>query len=259
VTLRARINVSCLAVGALAAASAVVIAWDRPRDQLIADVLLSAAFVAGIAHRFIRPLFVNRAQRAILESAQRHDVSAVRRGIVELRPLLSVAHQRVLDTYEAFTLLVEERWQEALDKMLATDRAIFARTGTEAMLDNNIAWARLHLGEAEAAIALVEQALAKVKTARARAACLGTLGAAQVAANRPNEAVATLERALAGGDATPASQATRAWWLGEAHRALGRVDEARAAYERAIRESPDTRSGRRARAQLDALPPGPYR
>ncbi|MBL8613593.1 MAG: tetratricopeptide repeat protein [Myxococcales bacterium] len=85
-----------------------------------------------------------------------------------------------------------------------------------------------------------------------RAFQLGTLGASLVLAGDAEDAVAPLEQSVARGG-KPRHQAARAFYLGEALRALGRGDEARAAYDRAIGEAPDSEHGVKAKAALERL------
>lgn len=85
-----------------------------------------------------------------------------------------------------------------------------------------------------------------------RAFQLGTLGASLVLAGDPEAAVAPLEQSLARGG-KPRHQAARAFYLGEALRALGRADEAAAAYDRAIGEAPDSEHGHEAKAARERL------
>jgi uncharacterized protein HemY len=218
-------------------------------------VVLGVALACAVASRHL----TMRTFRSAMGALHAHDPVTARRELDKLRPMPFEHLKFVVDRLQCTTLLIEERWNEALVALQALDRDRLQTDDERAGLDEDIAWARLNLGEGEAAVALAESALARVKGLAYRVCCLGTLGAALVVSGRPSEAVPVLERALAAGDDAPARQATRAHWLGEALRALGRFAEARVAYERAVASASTTAWGRRARAQLDALPPGPYR
>lgn len=141
---------------------------------------------------------------------------------------------------------VRARCGEALRKPMSARQ--------RALVNNTLAWATAHAGDAEAAISIAEAAVAKAAalSITERALCRGTLGVVFVLANRPTDGVAQLEDALSMGG-TPRAQAIRAYYLGEGCRALGHAEEARAAYTRCIRELPAGRWATRARTARDTL------
>jgi tetratricopeptide (TPR) repeat protein len=185
---------------------------------------------------------------------EREDAAELRALARACKPGFANARLRGLaGSIQLSALMADERHAEVRDLCAeALRRPMPARH--RAILNNALAWATAHAGDAEEAIPIARAALADgaALSPAERALCQGTLGIALVLGDRPAEAVAQLEGALAAGG-TRRAQAIRAHYLGEGLRALGRAEEARAAYTRSIREQPASRWAMRARTARDTL------
>jgi tetratricopeptide (TPR) repeat protein len=115
-------------------------------------------------------------------------------------------------------------------------------------IENNLAWALMHLGVVGRALELAARAMsARPDVGYYR----GTYAIGLFLSGRAAEAVPLIEQVLRehAGDGAE-TQAIRAYYLGEALAQLGQADEARAAFERAVREAPGSSWGGKARAKL---------
>jgi tetratricopeptide (TPR) repeat protein len=172
---------------------------------------------------------------------------------------LRLAHDNYLHLLGAYVLLRELRWKEARAELAAIPPATLETPGDRMMYEGYLAWALLHDGAAEEAVARAEKAAAigasMVLAAEHRASLDGTLGAALAAAGRPTAALPLLERAVPA-DAMPEDHAARHFHLGCALAALKRTEEARRHWEEAERS--ETPWARPAREKLKETP-GVYR
>ncbi|MBL8956618.1 MAG: tetratricopeptide repeat protein [Myxococcaceae bacterium] len=115
-------------------------------------------------------------------------------------------------------------------------------------VQNNLAWALMHLGITKRALELSALAL---KAGPNVGYFRGTYAIGVYLDGRAAEAVPLIEGVLAGfaGDGA-VTQAIRAYYLGEALEVVGRRDDARVAYERALREAPQSRWAEAAKVKL---------
>ncbi len=126
-------------------------------------------------------------------------------------------------------------------------------TPIRSTVQNNLAWALMHLGITKRALELSSQAVRDGEASRDSGIGFfrGTYAIGLYLDGRAAEAVPKIERVLAEHAADgPEAQAIRAYYLGEALEQLGRKEEAVAAYQRSAREAPGSRWAEQARAKL---------
>lgn len=113
-------------------------------------------------------------------------------GLLE-RGLAAHPESPSLHAWRNALLLRAERWEEAVEGLLRELELPEPASGQRAMSLNNLAWARLHQGRLDEALALSEEALALDPDSPWY---LGTRGCALARAGRADEACEHLERAL---------------------------------------------------------------
>jgi tetratricopeptide (TPR) repeat protein len=188
------------------------------------------------------------------DAFEREDAAALWALARSFEPYAADARLRGLGgSIQLSAMMADERHAEVRARCgAALGRTMPARH--RAIVENALAWAMAHDGDAAAAVPIAEAAVAGggALSETERALCVGTLGIALARADRPTEALVQLEKALGMGG-TPRAQAIRAFYVGEALRALGKAEEARAAYARCIRELPASKWATRAGAARDTL------
>lgn len=214
-------------------------------------VALGCAFVGEwLADRAL----TNRAGRKVTELQNRCEFDAAETLLKEIRdvPLASSKRRDHMDLWLA--VLASSRGQHAVamkeyERIAASPRMAAYR----GLLQNNIAWSLVNLGETARGLELATATLADAEAHGApwTTAARGTFAVALLKAGRPHEAAELLDRILVEGSSDGALiQALRAFYLGEARTMLGERDLARRAYERALRECPQSVWATEARAKL---------
>jgi tetratricopeptide (TPR) repeat protein len=205
--------------------------------------------------------WLKRYERRLEEAMDRCDVVAAQKVLDQIARVMgspggNTRGGAIVALNRAVLLQLQDRWAEARKALLAIDRALL--TGPQrAILDNNLAWCLAHEGRGEEAVELARAALARAKRVKVPS-CLGTLGAALLAAGKSTEALTYLQDAIRRGGRNR-DQATRLYHVGECQRALGRPDLAEQAYAEAVRLAPQSQFARHARERLSELSAAPYR
>jgi len=155
--------------------------------------------------------------------------------------------RRARETTKAFginILLLEEKYQDALTQLEALDRRKLPKNAGP-IIDNQIAWCLVQLGEPEKGMRIAQSALPQLETMGRDygASAHEVVGAGNVLVGNASEAVPHLEQADASSK-LPAIKASAAFYLGEAFSALNKTDEARGAYRRACEALPNENSPR---------------
>lgn len=178
------------------------------------------------------------------------------RGVLEqLQPFAAgTSTMRQIELARAGLDLMDERWAQArqgFEALLEDPSLQWYRL----VMENNLAWALMHLGIPQRSLDLSRAASAAAERSghSALGACRGTHAVGLVLAGQAADGVIELERVLKehAGDG-PRMQAIRAYYLGEGYAALGKIEEAREAWQRAAKEAPATAWAGKARARLTA-------
>lgn len=165
---------------------------------------------------------------------------------------------RAAETVKAYhvnILLLEENYQEALNELQALNLDKVARNAAP-MVQNQIAWCHMQLGDPEKGLQLAQSALTGVEKMGPDYGLSGhaVVGIGYFLLGRPMEAVPHLETAYAGSAHLPGIRASAALYLGESLSALGRREQAKEAYQRAQGALPNSKDGMRAAERLKVTP-----
>lgn len=220
---------------------------------------LPALAYLGRVRRWLNRVAAHRAFRRLAGLVVDQHLAAARGVLAELREAYAGSRKglELLRLYEANILSLERRYSDARALLDSVDRSLLS-SAMRPWLLNNLAWSLVQLGEGQRAVEAARQSMSSSDDAGDRPASvedvrayqLGTLGAALVVDDKPDEGVALLEQALTRGG-RPRAQAARAFYLGEGLAALGRVDEARASWQRAVDLAADEEYAERARSRLE--------
>lgn len=162
--------------------------------------------------------------------------------------------RRARETIKAFginILLLEEQYQDALSQLQALDRRKLPKNAGP-IIENQIAWCLIQLGEPEKGMQIAQPGLPKLETMGRDygASAHEVVGVGSVLVGNASEAVSHLEEAYASSQ-SPVTRASAAFYLGEAFSMLNKMDEARAAYRRAYEALPNGKWGARASERLN--------
>ncbi len=179
------------------------------------------------------------------------DIPTARREHANLIGFWRRRGRETIKAYGINILLLEERYQEALNELQALDAKKLGKKGVP-VIENQIAWCKAHLGEPAKARDISESVLSQLETMGPDyfSSAHLVLGTANFLLGRPSEAVPHLEQAYTISTDAPTRRATAAFYLGEALSALGKLGDAREAYQHAHGALPNGRFGTRALERL---------
>ena len=191
-----------------------------------------------------------RSLRVFRTALVTEDIPTARR---EHASLAGFWKRRARETIKAFginILLLEEQYEDALAQLQALDRRKLPKNAGP-IIDNQIAWCLIQLGESEKGMRIAQSALPQLETMGRDygASAHEVVGVGNVLVGNASEAVPHLEKAYTNSK-LPAMKACSAFYLGEAFSALNKTDEARAAYRRAYEALPNGKFGARASEHL---------
>jgi tetratricopeptide (TPR) repeat protein len=163
---------------------------------------------------------------------------------------------RAAETVKAYhvnILLLEENYREALNELQALNLDKLARNAAP-MVQNQIAWCHMQLGDPEKGLQLAQSALTGLEKMGPDYLLSGyaVVGIGYFLLGRLLEAVPHLERACSA--RLPSTRVSAALYLGESLSALGRREEAKEAYQRARGALPNSKDGMRAAERLKVTP-----
>ena len=228
-----------------------VFVWFQHPDNTGGKWELLSAFFVTIIGIALANILARRSLRRFRTALSIEDIPTARR---ELNGLVDFWRRRGRETIKAYginILLLEERYQEALNELEALDPKKLGKKGAP-VIQNQIAWCKTQLGEPARGIEISQAALPQLESmgpAYFSSAHL-VLGAANFLLSRPSEAVPHLEKAFTTSTDAPTRKATAAFYLGEAFSALGKREDAREAYQHAQEALPNGKSGMRAAERL---------
>lgn len=181
------------------------------------------------------------------------DARALHRAVDDAERLgaLRASVRQELTLQRALAFMMEEDFRRALEVLETVDLSS-AHPRTRLAVKADAAVCRAHLGETARAVIEAEAAERQAREIFPEGASVheGIVGLVYERAGRPAEAIARLQRALAGEVGNAGVEALLAFHLGEAHETIGQPAEATAAWTRARDLAPHTASGRRAAAKL---------
>ena len=228
-----------------------VIIWFRHSDKSDGKWELLSAFLVTIVGLTLANLLARRSLQQFRKALSIEDIPAARREHANLVDFWRRRGRETIKAYGINILLLEERYQEALNELKALDTEKLGEK-RHPVIENQVAWCTAHLGEPAKAIEVSQSVLPQLERmglAYGSSAHL-VLGTANLLLNRPSEAVPHLEKACTTSTDAPTRKATAAFYLGEAFSALGMVPDARKAYQRAQEALPNGRFGMRASERL---------
>jgi tetratricopeptide (TPR) repeat protein len=228
-----------------------VVVWFRHPDNFGGKWELLSAFLVTIVGIVLANLLARRSLRQFRKALSIEDIPAARREHANLVDFWRRRGRETIKAYRINILLLEERYQEALNELQALDAKKIGKKGAP-VVENQVAWCKIHLGEPAKAIEITQSLLPQLESMGpdyGSSAHL-VLGAANLLLNKPSEAVPHLEKAYTSSMDAPTRKATAAFYLGEAFSALGKSEDAREAYQHAYEALPNGRFGMRASERL---------
>jgi tetratricopeptide (TPR) repeat protein len=209
--------------------------------------MLLSAFLAVLLGMSLVNLVVRRYLNRFRVALAREDLATARRLLEGLSDFYRWRGREVITTYGINILLLEARFQEALDGLRALDvQKLGEKEST--VVKSQIAWCTAQLGDPAKAADMIHAVLPQMETMGADylASAHLALGVSNFLMGKAAEAVPHLETAYTSATARTSRKATAAFYLGESYSALSNPSEARRAYQNAIKALPNGRSGIRA-------------
>jgi tetratricopeptide (TPR) repeat protein len=225
----------------------IVNVWFVPSEHFGSGWMLLSAFLAifigMLLAQLVNQRFLNRFRLAIA----REDIPAARRLFEGLADFYRWRGREVIKTYGINILVIEERYQAALDELRALDVKKIGQKGIP-FVKSQTAWCLAQLGDPSEAIDLVHSVLPQMEEMGPDylASAQLVLGVSNFLLGNAAEAVPQLEKVYASARDQTSRKATAAFYLGESYTALNQPAEARRAYQNAIDALPNGRAGIRA-------------
>jgi tetratricopeptide (TPR) repeat protein len=225
-----------------------------PPERIGSLWMLLTAILAVIVGMFVANVvtrtYLNRFRVAIA----REDLPTARRLVEGLTDFYRWRGREVVKTYGINILVVEERYQEALDGLRALDMQKIGPKGSP-VVKSQMAWCLAQLGEPSKAADLINSVLPQMepKGPQYLAGAHLVLGVSYFLMGRAAEATPYLEGVYAAAAARTSRKAAAAFYLGETYAALGNGSEARHAFQNATEALPSGRFGIRASKRLAEL------
>ena len=184
----------------------------------------------------------------------REDIPAARHELSNLTGFWTTRRHEIIKAFGINILLLEEQFQDALTQLRSLKRAkLPSKSGP--LIDNQIAWCLMQLGEVEQGMRIAESALPQLEAMGPDycASAHEVIGVGNFLLGKAAEALPHLEKADASSN-LPAIKAFSAFYLGETFSALNKPEDARAAYRRSCEALP---TGIYAARALERLKAGP--
>jgi tetratricopeptide (TPR) repeat protein len=233
-----------------------VVAWvlwwsQYPIDSDWKWTLLSGLLVIVIGVTASN-LVARRSLRLFRAALASEDIPTARREHANLAGFWKRRGRETIKAYGINILLLEEQYQDALAQLEALDRRKLPKNAGP-VIDNQIAWCLIQLGEPQKGIQIAQSVLPQLETMGSNYGASGheVLGVGNLLVGNAFDAVPDLEKSHATSE-LPALKACSAFYLGEAFSALKKTDDARAAYRRAYDALPNSKFGVRASERLKA-------
>ncbi len=232
----------------------VVNVWFLRSERFGTGWTLLSAFLAVAIGMFFASLvmrgYLNRFRLAIAQE----DVPAARRLLEGLTDFYRWRGREVIKTYGINVLVLEERYQEALDGLRALELQKIGEKGIP-VVKSQIAWCIAQLGDPAKAADLIRAVLPQMEAMgpEYRASAQLTFGVSIFLMGKAAEAVPQLEEVYGSATDHTSRKATAAFYLGESYSALGNPSGARQAYQNAVEALPNGRFGIRASKRLAEL------
>lgn len=206
--------------------------------------MLLSAILAIVVGLILANLVSRRCLNRFRLALSREDIPAARRELEGLVDFYRWRAREVIKTYAINILVLEARFQEALDGLHALDMRKLGEKGST-VVRSQIAWCTAQLGDPAKAADLIHSVLPQMETMGPDylASAHLALGLSNLLMGKAAEAVPHLETAYTAASAHTSRKATAAFYLGESYAALGNPSEARRAYQDAITALPNGRSG----------------
>lgn len=193
-----------------------------------------------------------RCFRRFRTALAREDVPAARHELSNLSGFWTPRRHEIIKSYGINILLLEEQFQDALTQLQSLNRAKLP-SKSSSLIDNQIAWCLMQLGEVEQGMRIAESALPQLEAMGPDycASAHEVIGVGYFLLGKAAEALHHLEKAD-GSSNLPAMKAFSAFYLGETLSALNRPEDARAAYRRSYEALPTCKNAARALERLKA-------
>lgn len=211
--------------------------------------LLSWLLVVVIGVAFSN-FFGRRSLRVFRTALANEDILTARREHANLTDFWRGKGREAIRAYGINILLLEERYQEALTQLEALDRGRLPK-GAGPLIDNQIAWCLIQLGEPQKGMQIAQICLPHLEKMGSNfgASAHEVVGVGNLLVGNALEAVPHLEKSYAASE-LPAMKACAAFYLGEAFLALKKAADARTAYQHAYEALPNSKFGVRASERL---------
>ena len=225
----------------------VVAVWFVPPDRFGPVWLLLSALLAVLLGLFLVNLVVRKYLNQFRAALAREDLPTARRMLQGLSDFYKWRGREVIKTYQINILLLEARFQEALDGLHALDMQKLGEKGSP-VAKSQIAWCTAQLGDPAKAADIIRSVLPQMERMGPdySASAQLVLGVSDFLLGKAAEAAPQLEKVYASARGQASRKATAAFYLGESYSALNQPAEARRAYQNAIDALPNGRAGIRA-------------
>jgi len=225
--------------------------WFRYPDNFGGKWGLPSAFLVIIVGIAVANVLARRSLRQFRKALSVGDIPAAKREHANLVDFWRRRGRETMKAYSVNILLLEERYQEALNELQALDTKKLGRKGAP-VIENQVAFCKAQLGEPAKAIEISQAILPRLESMGPDygSSAYLVLGTANFLLGRLSDAVPHLEKAYTTSTDVPTRKAIAAFYLGEAFSALGKPADAREAYQHAQDALPNGRFGLRALERL---------
>jgi tetratricopeptide (TPR) repeat protein len=232
-----------------------VVVWSQYPDSFGGKwELLSAFFVIAIGV-VLSNILARKSLRLFRSALAIEDIPAARREQANLADFWRRRGRETIKAYRINILMLEEHYQDALKELQALDRGKLAKNAAP-VVENQIAWCRMHLGEPDKGMQIAQSVLSQLESMGPDYGSSGhlVLGTANFLLSKPSEALPHLEKTYLSSAHLPVMKATAAFYLGESFSALGKIEDARKWYRHALDALPNCKFGMRASERLKTAP-----
>ena len=190
--------------------------WFRYPDKSGGKWELGSAFLITIVGIAVANFLARRSLQQFRKALSIEDIPTARREHASLVDFWRRRGRETIKAYGINILLLEERYQEALDELQALDAKKLGKKGVP-VIENHVALCRAHLGEPAKAIEISHSVLPQLEAMGPDygSSAQLVLGVANFLLNRSSEAVPHLEKASAMSTNAPTRKARAAFYLGK--------------------------------------------
>lgn len=231
------------------------IVWLCYSDSLGDKWELLSAFLVVVIGVGLSNIMARRSLRLFRSALAIADIPTAQREHANLADFWRRRGRETIKAFRINILLLEEHYQDALKELQLLDRGKLPKNSTP-VVDNQIAWCQMQLGEPEKGMQLAQSVLPQLETMGPDYGSSGhlVLGTANFLLKKPSAALPHLEKTYVSSAHIPAMNATAAFYLGEVFSALGKPEDAREAYRNAQQTLPNSKFGMRASERLKIDP-----